>query len=390
MSHQEKYISALNRLKSYIEKENFKGYDPYDTLCSPFPFHWFTSWGPVLATQFQKRNPINIRPLLGIRKDYNPKGIGLILEAYCTLKDVFPSENFNKQIDFCFNYLSENSTEGFSGACWGYNFPWATTEKYLPSYEPTAVVTGFVCRALDKYRVQSNSKKAADLIVSAAQFIDKDLKKTTFESGICISYTPVMTDCCYNASLLGAEVLARAYRLSKNESYKKTAIDAVNFVISKQLENGCWNYSMNLKTSEERKQIDFHQGYVIDSIKIIAELLEISDEKWKNSVEKGLRFYKEQQFFKDGRSLWRLPKEFPVEIHNQSQGVITFCESGDIGFASVIADWTVENMQDEEGFFYYRNFKSYKNKLSYMRWSNAWMMLALSKLLFFSHGKRGN
>ena len=390
MSHQEKYISALNRLKSYIEKENFKGYDPYDTLCSPFPFHWFTSWGPVLATQFQKRNPINIRPLLGIRKDYNPKGIGLILEAYCTLKDVFPSENFNKQIDFCFNYLSENSTEGFSGACWGYNFPWATTEKYLPSYEPTAVVTGFVCRALDKYRVQSNSKKAADLIVSAAQFIDKDLKKTTFESGICISYTPVMTDCCYNASLLGAEVLARAYRLSKNESYKKTAIDAVNFVISKQLENGCWNYSMNLKTGEERKQIDFHQGYVIDSIKIIAELLEITDEKWKNSIEKGLLFYKEQQFFKDGRSLWRLPKEFPVEIHNQSQGVITFCESGDIGFASVIADWTVENMQDEKGYFYYRNFKSYKNKLSYMRWSNAWMMLALSKLLFFSHGKRGN
>lgn len=50
-------------------------------------------------------------------------------------------------------------------------------------------------------------------------------------------------------------------------------------------------------------------------------------------------------------------------------------------FAVTIADWTINNMQDEEGFFYYRKNKFYINKIPYMRWSQAWMMLALSNLL---------
>ena len=63
---------SYNNLKHYIESENFKGYDPYDTLNSPIPFHWLGKWGPVLAIQFQKRNPFNIRKLLGIKKAHNP------------------------------------------------------------------------------------------------------------------------------------------------------------------------------------------------------------------------------------------------------------------------------------------------------------------------------
>ena len=37
--------------------EAFKGYDPYDTLNSSWPFGIIGKWGPVLAIQFQKRRP---------------------------------------------------------------------------------------------------------------------------------------------------------------------------------------------------------------------------------------------------------------------------------------------------------------------------------------------
>ena len=67
----------FSQLQTYIESQAFKGYDPYDTLNSPLPFHCLGKWGPVLAIQFQKRNPFNIRKLLGIKKEYNPKAIGL-------------------------------------------------------------------------------------------------------------------------------------------------------------------------------------------------------------------------------------------------------------------------------------------------------------------------
>jgi hypothetical protein len=69
----EKVIEALI---NYIEKEQFKGYDPYDTLNSWLPFHWFGKLGQALAIQIQKLNPINIRLLMGIKRDYNPKGLG--------------------------------------------------------------------------------------------------------------------------------------------------------------------------------------------------------------------------------------------------------------------------------------------------------------------------
>ena len=69
-------------LQSYIEKEKFKGYDPYDTLTSNFKFLKLGNFIALLMIQIQKRNPMNIRPLLGIKKDYNPKAIGLFLYAY--------------------------------------------------------------------------------------------------------------------------------------------------------------------------------------------------------------------------------------------------------------------------------------------------------------------
>lgn len=72
--YKEKEIGAIKKLVNYIEKQNFKGYDPYDTLNSWFPFQRLGKWLAVLAIQFQKRNPINIRLLLGVKNLIALKG----------------------------------------------------------------------------------------------------------------------------------------------------------------------------------------------------------------------------------------------------------------------------------------------------------------------------
>ena len=43
--------------------------------------------------------------------------------------------------------------------------------------------------------------------------------------------------------------------------------------------------------------------------------------------------------------------------------------------------WTIKNMQDEKGFFYYQIKKVLSSKISYMRWSNAFMFNAMSYYL---------
>jgi len=81
---------------------------------------------------------------------------------------------------------------------------------------------------------------------------------------------------------------------------------------------------------------------------------------------------------------------YPVEIHNQTQGIITFCMLCKYypeaeNFASTIAKWAIQNMQAKDGHFYYHIFPTHKHRISYMRWSNAWMFLALSRLIEVSY-----
>lgn len=194
-----------------------------------------------------------------------------------------------------------------------------------------------------------------------------------------------MRDICYNASLLAAEVLAINYILNGDDESKEYAISAVNYIIDKQKSDGVWAYSQDPDTGKERIQIDFHQGYMLESIFNISNYLNIDNTAWEKSIEIGLDFYKTNQFNSDGRSFWRIPKKYPVEIHNQTQGIITFYRLSKIYpdglyFATTIANWTIANMQDIKGYFYYQKFKTHTNKISYMRWSQAWMFLALSTL----------
>ena len=76
------------KLKNYCEAEKFKGWDPYDGLNSKLfqatPLKNSALARLVLIQTF-KRSPINLRPLFGVPKQYNAKGIALFLTGYCNL-----------------------------------------------------------------------------------------------------------------------------------------------------------------------------------------------------------------------------------------------------------------------------------------------------------------
>ncbi|MBK6838061.1 MAG: hypothetical protein IPG90_07085 [Bacteroidetes bacterium] len=48
--------------------------------------------------------------------------------------------------------------------------------------------------------------------------------------------------------------------------------------------------------------------------------------------------------------------------------------------AQKVGAWMIENMQAENGSFYFRKFSAYTIRTSYMRWSNAWMFVGLTEL----------
>ena len=264
---------SIQLLSNYVLNEGFKGYDPYDTLNSWFPFDKFGNRIATYAIQFQKLNPINIRGGIGIRKEYNPKGIGLLLKAFCVLHKSYRDSLSKHQADTLFNWLKTHPSKHYKLPCWGYNFDWATLDSYLEADTPSVVVTSFVVDGLWEYYKLSGNEEAKNMILGAAKWIKEYIPVTVFDSGISYAYTAQSKGACYNASLLAAEVLAKADKLSEKTDSTDNVNKAIDFVLSKQKENGAWWYSYNPIAGTERKQIDFHQGFVLMSLRNLNAVL---------------------------------------------------------------------------------------------------------------------
>lgn len=373
--------TVFDRLTDRMESEGFRGYDPYDILLSPIPFRWFGTYAAAVVTQLHKRNPVNLRRFLGIPKTENPKALGLLLYAYSRLQVLCPDRDYSRQLQRLRNALFERTSSGYHGACWGYPFPWASPGKYLPAFAPNGVVTAFAVRGLHAYYLLTKDATARELILSAVDFVTHDLPAFEDPTGKCISYTPFRKDICYNASLLSAEVLARAYSITGDPVLKEHALSAARFVLARQHPDGRWNYSKDLNSGVEREQVDFHQGFVIDSLEHIQAYTGTRLQAGEEAIRKGLAFYREHQFHSDGRSRWRYPKEYPVDIHHQAQGIITFARH-DPAFALTIFDWTLKHLYDnQKGVFYYRKHPYFTDRTSYIRWGNAWMAVALAEVM---------
>ena len=180
--------------------------------------------------------------------------------------------------------------------------------------------------------------------------------------------------------MLGAEHFARMYRLKGDAKARQLALEATQFTMAHQLENGAWPYSLNEK-GEPRMQVDFHQGFVLCSIREVMDNISGCPAEWEVTFKRGVKFYKNEQFTEEGRSIWRWPKQWPADIHHQAQGIITFSRFGDVEFAERITDWTIDNMLGKDGSFYYRVHRWGKDRTRYMRWAQAWMALALAELI---------
>jgi len=296
-----------------------------------------------------------------------------------------------EQLDRAFSWLRDNSAKGYSGHCWGYNFPWQNKSRLLEANTPTVVNTSYIGHALLDYHEATGEQEALELARSSCDFILKDLNIIETPGGICFSYTPLEKNQVHNASVLGASLLARVYTHTREKELVEQATRAFDFTLNRQQVNGLWEYSINPETKEPRTQTDWHQGFIIDSLLWYIESVKPEDGRYLEAVRKGAEFYK-TQFTPEGMGYWRYPRFWPVNIHNQAQGIISFTRleeyvKGSREQAERIALWTIRNLQSPEGYFYYQKHRLITNRIPYMRWAQSWMFLALSS--FMRAGKAG-
>jgi rhamnogalacturonyl hydrolase YesR len=384
------FIDSLKKLDSYVRSQDFKGYDPYDALNAEKIKKIKSKWLKLLITQCLVYFPVNLRPLFGIEKECNAKALGLFLSAYCRMyqKGLIEKADFDHITKKLVGLLLETRSKGYSGNCWGFPFNWQDLIRYAPRETPTIVVSSYIGQGfLDLYDVTKDNRYL-DIAESITEFILNDLQITKLDTGICFSYTPLDNHVVHNANCLGAAFLTRVYSHTKNISLISHAEDAFDFTISCQNTDGSWAYRLDPKTGKTRNQIDFHQGFIIDCLCDYLIYSGKKNERYLKSLKKAVEFYRNNQFFDDGRAKWRLPRKYPIDIHHLAQGIISFSKMYELTkendyrqFAYRIAQWTIEHMPDKKGFFYYQKWPLLTNKIEYMRWGQAWMMLALSILI---------
>lgn len=373
--------NSFQKLKHYCEIEGFKGWDPYDGLNSKVFKALHMDKVPFFRLawiQLFKRNPLNLRTMMMVPKEYNPKGLGLFLTGYCNLYQADPKSDYLEKIDFLANKLIELKTPRFSGACWGYNFDWQSRAFFLPKGTPTVVATSFIASALmDAYEITKNSAYL-EVALTSAEFVRKDLHRTPKTEGFIFSYSPFDETCVYNASLLGSKLLARIYSYTKEEALLEAAKGSVIACANAQREDGAWIYG---ELALQSWVDSFHTGY---NLECIHEYQRYSgDESFQSHIDKGLRYYLEHFFLEDGTPKYYDNKTYPIDIHAPAQLIATLYRLDALQENKELVDrvlaWTIDHMQDpKEGYFYYQLKQTKSSKIPYMRWAQAWMFYAFS------------
>jgi len=381
----DKNKEAFRILHNYCVDEGYKGYDPYDglnsTVFQSLPLLNRNKYARLVWIQFFKLFPLNLRKLVGIKKEYNPKALGLFLSVYCNLSEMRTGNDYSDKISFFHKQLLSLISLNWSGACWGYNFDWQAKAFYQPKHTPTVVATSFISNAfLDAYEL-TKSPEYLEIARSSCDFIIKDLNRTWDSNGdFAFSYSPLDNSVVFNASLLASRLLARVYEKTKEDNLLSIARKSVSFCCNHQKTDGSWSYG----TADFHRWIDnFHTGY---NLECISDYMKFSgDKSYENNLRKGFDYYINTFFTEKGISKYYNNSVYPVDIHAPAQLVITLSKLNKFEEYRALLDnvlgWTIENMQSPKGYFYYRKNRFYKSRISYMRWAQAWMFYALSEYL---------
>lgn len=383
-----KIHNSFISLKEFCEAEKFQGYDPYDGLNSrlfqSLPVIPKMRFSRLVWIQFFKRSPFNFRKLVGIKKEVNPKAMGLFLSSYCQLYKADPKQEYLDKAKYFIDKIYSTVSPGYSGACWGYNFDWEARAFFQPKGTPTVVASVFVASALlDAYDI-TGDKTLLQTARSTCDFILKDLNRTYDKDGnFSFSYSKMDTSVVFNASLLGSRLLARVYYHTKELQLREEARKSVAFCCAHQQPNGAWAYG----TYDFHQWIDnFHTGYNLECIHDYSRFT--GDISFKHCVDIGFEYYIKTFFTEEGVPRYYSSSTYPIDVHAPAQLVITLCKLNKVNQHKQLLDkvlyWTIDHMQNSQGYFYYQINKYFSSKIPYMRWSQSWMFYALSTYLNYS------
>lgn len=337
-------------------------------------------------TQLGKRSPVDLRPLLRVPPQENPKALALGVEGcLATTRHGDPAAR-DAAARRASELLGRLLRAEVPGGGWGYPFPWANRHFYAPAGTASGVVTSFVTRALSAaldaaerpgggFLLPAGMPRAQveGAVVRGAAFVAERLRRVPTPEGPLFSYTPVDARGVHNASVLAAAALSRGSALPGGDpAWAETARTVAASTLRAQRADGSWPYGVSLRDGF----VDgYHTGYVLTAL---SELdARVGLEGAPAAVERGLAYWR--RAFLVGPAVGPRPgRPYPVELHAVAQAILTLLEAGDGDEALRLAGWTLEHARRPDGAFVHTWTPGRVNAIPYLRWVQAWMFRALA------------
>jgi hypothetical protein len=376
-------LDAIERLSRWLENHDYRGYDTFDGLNAKFvrPLTFNNALLRIVLQQGVRRFPVNLRPLLGVDPERSTKGMGFLARACIRLYRCTGDAIWRSRAECMLEWLIENQSPGYSGACWGNHFDYQSRSVFVKALSPSVVWTSLIGHAfLDAFE-EFRDAKYLDTAISCCEHIEYDLGAHQDGDTCCIHYFPTSKHQVHNANTLGASLLARTCSYVRNPSWLDLATRAMQYTAKYQRDNGSWYYG---EAANLRWVDNFHTAYVLDCFKWYGTAT--NDHRFDRQMLDGYRYWKATFFLPDGTPRYYDHKTLPLDIQCCSQAIDTLVffrdhDPGSLQLALNVAQWTLKHMQDRSGYFYYRRYSRWiVNKTPTLHWGQATMMCALAGL----------
>ncbi len=377
---EDRILRSIEKVQTWVERHDYKGHEPSDGNLSFL--HVLTFGNGFLERALQQvvwKSPFDIRRLVGVHPHRSTKGTGYMAWGYTLMHERMGGGRYREHAEACFDWLLANRAPGQSEHCWGDHFPYSSRGGQRPALAPITVWTSLIGQAFvhayDVFKVD----RYLEIAHSAASWVAA-LPFESSRQGICLSYSALRQSSIHNSNMLGAALLATVGRRTGNAAWQDRANQAIEYTCSRQLPDGSWYYGEDPKWH----WIDsFHTGYNLDSLRQYMD--STGDRTYEANLQRGYAFFKTKFFETDGRPKYYHNMTYPIDIQCCSQAIETLVmfagyDGGALGLAETVAGWTIANMQDRDGHFYYRDLGWRKVKTPMFHWGQATMFKALAQL----------